>query len=434
MGNYDFSLDLESKNTMSVINGWIKEGSRVLEFGPANGRLTKYLKEEKHCRMTIVEIDAETGKEASAYAEKAYLGQEGDIENYHWTGEREPFDAIIFADVLEHLRDPERVMREAAALLKPEGELLVSVPNITHNSILIGLINDQFDYDDTGLLDRTHVHFFSYDSFVKMCGRCNTKIVEMTPIYSRVGDNEIPTCWREVPAVLERELRKRAHGGVYQYVYRICRGESTLPICTQLPEVMPGEDRASFEMQLYYRNGQEDYTEEKCIRSVYHDGEEVLVTLDLTDKGSVSELRFDPMAESGLVELISATIEDASGTKVLQPRVNSASVVWNRWYLFRENDPRMFFRFPQEMQRGKVMLRFRLSEYRIDGDHADLIGSLLAERNMEVELLRKENAEAADYVRRMEKEVQELKNRMEKEVQELKNRKGLFQGRGSRRG
>ena len=102
MGNYDFSLDLESVNTMSVINGWIKEGSRILEFGPANGRLTKYLKEEKNCQMTIVEIDGETGREASAFAEKAYLGEEGDIEKFKWTAETEPFDYIIFADVLEH--------------------------------------------------------------------------------------------------------------------------------------------------------------------------------------------------------------------------------------------------------------------------------------------------------------------------------------------
>ncbi|MBP3296876.1 MAG: class I SAM-dependent methyltransferase, partial [Lachnospiraceae bacterium] len=170
MGNYDFSLDLESVNTMSVINGWIKEGSRILEFGPANGRLTKYLKEEKDCRMTIVEIDGETGREASAFAEKAYLGEEGDIEKFKWTAETEPFDYIIFADVLEHLHCPDRVLKEASDLLKPEGEILVSVPNITHNSILIDLINDRFDYDETGLLDRTHVHFFSYDSFVKMCG------------------------------------------------------------------------------------------------------------------------------------------------------------------------------------------------------------------------------------------------------------------------
>ncbi len=64
MGNYDFSLDLESQNTMFVINNWIQPNSQVLEFGSANGRLTKYLSEEKKCDVTIVEFDMESGKDA----------------------------------------------------------------------------------------------------------------------------------------------------------------------------------------------------------------------------------------------------------------------------------------------------------------------------------------------------------------------------------
>ena len=57
MGNYNFELDLKSVNTMSVINGWIQNDADVLEFGPANGRLTKYLTMQKNCKVTIVEID-----------------------------------------------------------------------------------------------------------------------------------------------------------------------------------------------------------------------------------------------------------------------------------------------------------------------------------------------------------------------------------------
>ena len=53
MGNYNFELDLKSVNTMSVINGWIQNDADVLEFGPANGRLTKYLTMQKNCKVTI---------------------------------------------------------------------------------------------------------------------------------------------------------------------------------------------------------------------------------------------------------------------------------------------------------------------------------------------------------------------------------------------
>ena len=427
MGNYDFSLDLESVNTMSVINGWIKEGSRILEFGPANGRLTKYLKEEKHCRMTIVEIDAETGKEASAYAEKAYLGDEGDIEKFKWTWENDPFDYIIFADVLEHLRCPDRVLKEAAELLKPEGEILVSVPNITHNSILIGLINDQFDYDETGLLDRTHVHFFSYDSFVKMCGANGVKIVDMVPVYSRVGDNEIKNTWRDVPAVLERELRKRTHGSVYQYVYRIRQAQSELPACTKMPEGIAGEDRASFEWKLY-RRGNGDYSEEKSIQGFYHDGEEVNITLEISAEEEVREVRLAPMAESGLIEVTCAEIGTKDGATPLQPSLSSAAASCKRWFLFRET-PLLTYVLPQDIKEGSLHLSFRLLGYRLSGDTADNLSRILSEKSLETEDLRKVNADAAEYIRRLEdrlKEADAQKEQLEKQKEQISEAKGYI--------
>ncbi|MBO6206656.1 MAG: methyltransferase domain-containing protein [Lachnospiraceae bacterium] len=427
MGNYDFSLDLESVNTMSVINGWIKEGSRILEFGPANGRLTKYLKEEKDCRMTIVEIDGETGREASAFAEKAYLGEEGDIEKFKWTAETEPFDYIIFADVLEHLHCPDRVLKEASDLLKPEGEILVSVPNITHNSILIDLINDRFDYDETGLLDRTHVHFFSYDSFVKLCGANGVKIVDMVPVYSRVGDNEIKNTWRDVPAVLERELRKRAHGSVYQYVYRIRRAQSELPAYTKLPEGIAGEDRAPFEWKLY-RRGEEDYSEEKCIRGFYHDGEEVNITLTLNDTEEVREVRLAPMAESGLIEVTCAEISTNDGTTALQPSLSSAAASCKRWFLFRET-PLMTYALPRDTKEGSLHLTFRLLEYRLNGDTADNLSRILSEKSLETEDLRKVNADASEYIRRLEekcKEADAQKEQLEKQKEQISEAKGYI--------
>lgn len=109
MGNYDFSLDLDTVNTMSVLIGWIKSDSKILEFGPASGRLTKYLKEEKNCAVTIVEMDESSGKIAAQYAKRAYLGkEEGNIENFYWAKDPSLYDYIVFADVLEHLSDPDR--------------------------------------------------------------------------------------------------------------------------------------------------------------------------------------------------------------------------------------------------------------------------------------------------------------------------------------
>ena len=84
MSKYDFEFDVYEENTLSWIARKIEKESHVLEFGAANGRLTKYLSIEKKCIVDIVEIDEESGNEAAEYARTAYVGKvNGDIENYH---------------------------------------------------------------------------------------------------------------------------------------------------------------------------------------------------------------------------------------------------------------------------------------------------------------------------------------------------------------
>lgn len=75
---------------------------------------------------------------------------------------QEKFDYIIFGDVLEHLRRPEEVVRMCRDLLKENGCIIASIPNVMHISVLEELIEGRFRYSDTGLLDRTHIHFFTY--------------------------------------------------------------------------------------------------------------------------------------------------------------------------------------------------------------------------------------------------------------------------------
>ena len=138
MGKYNFNFDIYEEDTLSWIAAEIGEKSNVLEFGAANGRLTKYLSQRKECIVDIVEIDEESGGEAAEYARKALLGNiEGDIEQYKWLELDEQYDYVIFADVLEHLVNPQEVLKRCKSIIKDDGKILVSVPNISHNSIII---------------------------------------------------------------------------------------------------------------------------------------------------------------------------------------------------------------------------------------------------------------------------------------------------------
>jgi 2-polyprenyl-3-methyl-5-hydroxy-6-metoxy-1,4-benzoquinol methylase len=94
------------------------------------------------------------------------------------------FDVVLAADVLEHVRDPQRLLREAKRALRPGGRLLLCVPNIEHwyprFRILLGL----FDYDQRGILDRTHLRFFTRRSIGKLLQREGLSVVRSEPIGS----------------------------------------------------------------------------------------------------------------------------------------------------------------------------------------------------------------------------------------------------------
>lgn len=83
------------------------------------------------------------------------------------------FDAIIFGDVLEHLRDPARLLRTLRDALTEDGVIICSIPNVKHWTVVMPLlVHDRWEYQDAGLLDRTHVHFFTLEEIDLMLGAC----------------------------------------------------------------------------------------------------------------------------------------------------------------------------------------------------------------------------------------------------------------------
>lgn len=91
----------------------------------------------------------------------------GNIEEYNIPFD-EKFDFILFGDVLEHLRNPQEVVNYCETKLKSGGCIIASIPNIMHISVMEQLVNGRFPYQDTGLLDRTHIHFFTYYEIMAM--------------------------------------------------------------------------------------------------------------------------------------------------------------------------------------------------------------------------------------------------------------------------
>ena len=153
---------------LSIISGTIKEESSVLDVGCAQGRLGRKLS-SKSCKLIGIDINQEAvnyAKQQGFYTDVFFCDiSQIDHEAFQRVKSYGPYDSIVLADVLEHLKDPTETLLQVRELLKEDGKILVSVPNIANNDICLNLLNGRFNYSKMGILDNTHLKFFTRDSF-----------------------------------------------------------------------------------------------------------------------------------------------------------------------------------------------------------------------------------------------------------------------------
>jgi SAM-dependent methyltransferase len=146
----------------------VESCENLLEVGCATGYLTPHF--AKKARLVIaIEPDPLAAERAR---QRGFDVRSTDLQGFA-AGYRGPaFDCIVAADVIEHTSDPEAFLRTMLSLLAPSGTVVLSVPNVAHWTIRWSLLRGAFDYTDTGLLDRTHLHFFTRDSLLRLLKGC----------------------------------------------------------------------------------------------------------------------------------------------------------------------------------------------------------------------------------------------------------------------
>lgn len=152
--------------------------ARVLEVGCGNGATLAWLKATGRCQQTI---GLEYSHEASQIA-RTQLDQviEGDAEQMDLSTLGQ-FDLILCLDVLEHLRDPWQLLRKLKQQLSPQGQIIISVPNIQHHSVVLPLLfRGQWRYQAAGILDQTHLRFFTQDTAQELLQQAGFAIEQCT--------------------------------------------------------------------------------------------------------------------------------------------------------------------------------------------------------------------------------------------------------------
>ncbi len=218
---YDYELDFRSENNSHVqLLGRVPEGADVLELGCATGYMSAFLKERKGCRVVGVDIEADALEKAAPHCVRTVCA---DVDRPEWRAELdgERFDVILCADIIEHLKDPEAFLHSLRDLLKEDGKLLASVPNGAHVSVRLELLQGQLVYEDTGLLDRTHLHLFTHQSLLAMVSRAGYRVQELSYTFHDIPDEVIATKLRQAGLEPTQEALVRFHAPdavAYQFI------------------------------------------------------------------------------------------------------------------------------------------------------------------------------------------------------------------------
>lgn len=159
------AYDIINEDLLALVPTGVR---RVVDVGCMLGSLARAVRRRAPSAEVIgIDIDPDYAAAAAQHCTRAFACDIESISPELWTS-LFPSDCWIFGDCLEHLRDPWRLLREIRASIDPDGCLLVCLPNAQHWSVQWRLASGQFRYEDSGLMDRTHIRWFTRTTLIEM--------------------------------------------------------------------------------------------------------------------------------------------------------------------------------------------------------------------------------------------------------------------------
>ena len=155
---------------------------RVLDIGCGSGANGRLMRQTNGNRIVMgITMSYEEAKLAKHHLNEVIIA---DVEEFALYGNEAPFDALIMSHVLEHLVNPLAVLLKVKDWLKSGGHIYVALPNIMNYKQRLEFLKGRFHYADTGIMDRTHLHFFDYHSAIQMIQDAGFRIVKRVAVGS----------------------------------------------------------------------------------------------------------------------------------------------------------------------------------------------------------------------------------------------------------
>lgn len=296
------------RTSLSVLASLIQPGSTVLDLGCGSGALGQFLKETRDCTTDGVTLSQAEADHAQPHYRQVEVADLETADLGAMFGEKR-YDYIVCADVLEHLRRPEAVLLLCRELLAPQGRLLISVPNAAYSGLLAELLEGEFRYREEGLLDRTHLRFFTRRSLIRFLSEQRWDLDTLDTITRPLPESEFKTPFDRLPPTVARHLLGIPDALTYQFI-GVAHPVDHVPTSVHEPATLD-EAHALFTAQLYLgRRG--GYAEDDKLTATGIIGAErqtVRFTLPPSAE-ALTHLRLDPADRAGFLHLFSITLRD----------------------------------------------------------------------------------------------------------------------------
>ena len=201
---------------------WPVDCKYIVDIGCGNGKRAEvYRKINSGCTYVGIEVVPSLAEKAKEHCSSVFIGDieamsDDDFLKYSCA------DCWVFGDVLEHLRDPWRMLSRIRSIIPNNGYIVASIPNAQHWSMQLLLCVGEFDYDDFGLFDRTHLRWFTRITIERMFSNAGFKVVERIPAMSTESMPEgMKDAIRTMTSIVSQDPEIAiADAQPYQYIIR----------------------------------------------------------------------------------------------------------------------------------------------------------------------------------------------------------------------
>lgn len=321
---YERVIDDSLQDSLSQIAAVIPADSCVLDLGAASGALGKYLSSQKNCTVDGVEYD-----EGRAVAAKRWYRnlKVGDLEALvlvdHFP--ENGYDFIVCADILEHLRSPGFLLSQFQALLADNGRVLLSVPNIAYAGVISSLMLGEFTYNSAGILDSTHVRFFTKSSLLRTLREHGLHILNLKSVSKDPRNSEFRKYYLDaLPPNIFRAIAAQPEALAYQFIVEAAFQEQDIVIAG-VPSIFP-----AFGSQLFWRfDGEEYATHQSRMATGLLGVDRQIIAFELPPATRpLYALRLDPADRPGFLHIYGMRLLDQEGAETWKWAGDFASLAY----------------------------------------------------------------------------------------------------------